>query len=151
MSNGLAEKQNIWKTVFKSACWCAWQLQVYDIQKIAWKLLIYQLLNPLRTFRSINTGCWIRFLNLHDFKKVNKRVINSHFLCKIREGIRGILVRENDKDGPDSQLSTGCKTIGYTMEELYQWVEENCQPWINKNTSASENLQAHTGLKASLF
>lgn len=77
-------------------------------------------------FRPIRTTCWIKFLNFHHFYKVNNRVTGSHFLYKKKGAIRSIPVRENDKDVPAFHLSTGCRTIGCTMDELYSWVDKNC-------------------------
>ena len=77
-------------------------------------------------YRPIRTACWIKFLNLNGFFKVPKRFTGSHFLYKKIGAVRSIPVRENDKDVPAFHLSTGCRTIGCSLDFFYEWATENC-------------------------
>lgn len=74
-------------------------------------------------FRPIDTKCWEKFLAFNGFQQ--NRSKGSHF-CWTKKGKRPIPVWHNEKQIPAFHLSTGCRTIGCTMEYLYTWVEENC-------------------------
>ena len=74
-------------------------------------------------FKPIKTRCWEKFLTLKGF--TYKRTEGSHDSWT-KPGCRTIPVWGNEKQIPAFHLKTGCKTIGCSMDELYEWAAKNC-------------------------
>lgn len=74
-------------------------------------------------YRPIDTSCWEKFLTLKNFKF--NRTKGSHDSWT-KPGHRTIPVWGNEKQIPAFHLRGGCKTIGCSMKDLYEWAEENC-------------------------
>jgi predicted RNA binding protein YcfA (HicA-like mRNA interferase family) len=74
-------------------------------------------------FRPLPTKCWERFLTLKGFRY--KRTVGSHDQWT-KKNFRTIPVWGNEKQIPAYHLKTGCFTMGITMEDLYEWADENC-------------------------
>jgi len=74
-------------------------------------------------FRPLPTTCWENFLLFHGF--AHKRTASSHDQW-VKRGFRTIPVWGDEKQIPPQHLKTGCRTIGCTMTDLYNWAEVNC-------------------------
>lgn len=74
-------------------------------------------------FRPLPTKCWEKFLAFHGF--ICKRITASHYQWT-RAGRRTIPVWGDEKDVPPFHLKTSCKSIGCTLDELYEWAKTNC-------------------------
>lgn len=73
--------------------------------------------------RPLPLKCWEAFLKLQGF--IEKRIKGSHHQWT-KNGHRTIPVWGNEKEIPAMHLRTGCRTIGCTMDELFEWAEANC-------------------------
>jgi predicted RNA binding protein YcfA (HicA-like mRNA interferase family) len=74
-------------------------------------------------FRPLPTVCWESYLRLHGFEP--KRTKGSHDQW-VKRGHRTIPVWGNEKEIPPLHLKTGCRTIGCSMDDLYNWAAINC-------------------------
>jgi len=74
-------------------------------------------------FRPLPTKCWESFLTYCGYKL--NRITSSHHQWT-KTGSRTISVWGNEKEIPAMHLKTSCRTIGCTMEKLYEWAKENC-------------------------
>lgn len=74
-------------------------------------------------FRPLPTKCWEAFLT-HCGYKLNRIAASHHQWTK--NGSRTISVWGNEKEIPPLHLKTSCRTIGCTLEKLYEWANENC-------------------------
>jgi predicted RNA binding protein YcfA (HicA-like mRNA interferase family) len=74
-------------------------------------------------YRPIPTKCWILFLIHKGF--IKDRTKSSHDQYT-KAGKRTIAVWGNEKDIPAMHLKTSCRTIGCTLQELYEWADKNC-------------------------
>ena len=77
----------------------------------------------MSNFRPIPTKCWESFLQHRGF--ICKRTKGSHDQW-VKKGHRTIPVWGNEKQIPALHLKTSCLTLGITLNELYEWIEENC-------------------------
>ncbi len=75
-------------------------------------------------FRPLQTKCWVRFIELHGFKF--NRIKGSHHMYTKKGSIRSIPVWGSKKEIPAGHLKTGCFTLGISMENLYNWADQNC-------------------------
>ncbi len=76
-------------------------------------------------YRPLPIKCWFKFLELHGFK-FSGRVKGSHHQYTKRGGLRAIPVRPTDKEVPALHLKTGCRTLGISLSDLYNWADSNC-------------------------
>lgn len=74
-------------------------------------------------FRPLATKCWENFLSSNGFTQT--RVKGSHFHW-VKKGKRTIPVWGSKKEIPAFHLRTGCTTIGFTLNDLYEWADKNC-------------------------
>lgn len=74
-------------------------------------------------FRPLDTKCWERFLTLKGYHYKSTKGSHDQWT---KPGSRTIPVWGNEKQIPAFHLKTGCSTIGITLEELYNWADENC-------------------------
>ena len=77
----------------------------------------------MSNFRPLKTSCWEKFLTSRGFQQ--NRIKGSRFQWT-KPGKRTIAVWGDEKQIPPLHLKTSCKSIGCTLQELYQWAEENC-------------------------
>lgn len=77
----------------------------------------------MRNFRPLPTKCWIAFLIFKGFHY--DRTSSSHDQYK-KPNYRTIPVWGSEKEIPAFHLRTSCKTIGCTIEEVYEWADKNC-------------------------
>lgn len=73
--------------------------------------------------RPVKTKVWLKFLKAH--KCYYERSKGSHDHWKCPGCLRTITHREGDKDIPALHLKTNLKTMGLTLEYLYNWIEKN--------------------------
>jgi len=74
-------------------------------------------------FRPLALKCWEEYLTLLGY--TNVRTKGSHDQW-VKKNSRTIPVWGNEKQIPAMHLKTSCRTIGCTMEELYEWAKTNC-------------------------
>ncbi len=75
------------------------------------------------SFRPLDTKCWEKFLTLKGYQY--SRTAASHDQWT-KKGYRTIPVWGSKKQIPPLHLKTSCRTIGCTLQELYNWADENC-------------------------
>lgn len=73
--------------------------------------------------RPVKTKDWIAFLKAHDCNYKRTKASHVHYKCP--NCIRTITYREKDKEIPSLHLQTNLKTMGLTLDYLYQWIEDN--------------------------
>lgn len=73
--------------------------------------------------RPIKTKDWIRFIVAHGCKY--KRTKASHVYYQCPNCFRPITHREKGKDIPPMHLASNLKTMGKTLDYLYQWLKDN--------------------------
>ncbi len=74
-------------------------------------------------FRPLPTKCWERFLEYKGY--LYSRTVGSHDQWT-KKGSRTIPVWGNEKEIPAFHLRTSSKTIGCTIEDIYDWADNNC-------------------------
>lgn len=74
--------------------------------------------------RPLPTKCFIAFLLMHGL--TCDRISSSHHQYKKKGLIRTIPVWGDEKEIPAMHLRTSCKTLGVTMQELYDWAAKHC-------------------------
>lgn len=74
-------------------------------------------------FRPLPTKCWEAFLFFKGFR--HTRTASSHDQWT-KKGYRTITVWGDEKEIPAQHLKTSCRTIGCTLDELYEWAARNC-------------------------
>ncbi len=75
------------------------------------------------SFRPLSTKCWEIFLRLNGFSL--DRIESSHHQWT-KKGYRTISVWGNEKQIPPLHLKTSCRTMGVTLNDLYNWAKDNC-------------------------
>lgn len=75
------------------------------------------------SYRPLPTKCWEKFLTYKGY--MYERTKSSHDQW-VKKGFRTIPVWGNEKQIPALHLKTSCRTIGCTLEELYEWADKNC-------------------------
>ena len=74
--------------------------------------------------RPVTKSDWIKFLEAHGCtKKRHNGTSHEHWKCP--NCIRTITHRGQDKEIPALHLATNLKTMGLTLKDLYDWVENN--------------------------
>ena len=74
-------------------------------------------------FRPLPTKCWEKYLASLGYECVRTKGSHDQW---VRKNSRTIPVWGNEKEIPAFQLKCSCKTIGKTIQELYQWADQNC-------------------------
>ena len=74
--------------------------------------------------RPVKTKCWIKFLEAHGCQYKRTKASHDHYKCP--GCFRTITFRGKDKAIPPLHLQTNLKTMGKTLQELYDWIEKNC-------------------------
>lgn len=74
-------------------------------------------------FRPLPTKCWEAFLAFNGYHY--DRTSASHDQW-VKKGFRTIPVWGNEKQVPAMHLKTSCRTIGCTLDALYQWANGHC-------------------------
>lgn len=75
------------------------------------------------SYRPISTKCWEKFLAFKGYRY--SRTAASHDQWT-KHGSRTIPVWGDEKEIPAMHLKTSCRTIGCSLDELYEWIKENC-------------------------
>jgi len=75
-------------------------------------------------YRPLPTKCWEKFLTEQGFKYIRTKA--SHDQWTKKGCLRTITLRSKDKDIPALHLKTSCRTIGVTMQFVYEWADVNC-------------------------
>jgi len=75
-------------------------------------------------FRPLPTKCWEKFLTYCGF--MYSRTKGSHDIWTKKDSLRSIPVWGDEKEIPAMHLKTSCRTIGTTLEKLYEWANANC-------------------------
>ena len=73
--------------------------------------------------RPVKTSDWIRFLKSRDCKYNSTEASHTKYKCP--GCMRSIIFRDKDKDIPATHLKTNLKTMGLTLKDLYDWLEDN--------------------------
>lgn len=74
--------------------------------------------------RPVKVSDWEKFLLAHDcVQKRHKGTSHEHWKCP--NCFRTITFRSQYKEIPAMHLKTNLITMGYTLEYLYKWIEEN--------------------------
>lgn len=73
--------------------------------------------------RPVKTKDWVAFLESHGCKYQRTKSSHDHYKCP--NCFRTITHREKDKEIPALHAKTNLKTLGKTLQELYEWIEEN--------------------------
>lgn len=76
--------------------------------------------------RPVKTKCWIAFLTSKGCVGKKKKNGGSHFIYRCPGCTRSLPVRENYKDIPPLHIHTGCKTLGISTKDFYDWAKKNC-------------------------
>lgn len=74
--------------------------------------------------RPVKTKHWVKYLEHRGCKYRRTRASHYHYKCP--NCIRTITHRENEKEIPPDHLRSNLQTLNSTLQELYQWIEENC-------------------------
>lgn len=74
-------------------------------------------------FRPLPTKCWVAFLIFKGFAYDRTSASHDQYT---KQGHRTIPVWGSVKEIPAFHLRTSCKTVGCSLEELYNWAEINC-------------------------
>ena len=74
--------------------------------------------------RPVKTKDWVAFLIFHECVYLRTKASHDHYKCP--NCFRTITHREKDKEIPALHAKTNLTTMGKTMQELYDWIEENC-------------------------
>lgn len=74
--------------------------------------------------RPVKTKFWVMFLKAHGCKYLRTKASHDHYKCP--NCWRTITHREKNKEIPALHLRTNLKTMGKTLEYLYNWIEKNC-------------------------
>lgn len=74
--------------------------------------------------RPIKTKDWLRFLEAKNCKYLRTKASHDHYKCP--NCWRTITHKGKDKEIPAEHLRTNLKTMGLTLEYLYNWIDENC-------------------------
>ena len=74
-------------------------------------------------FKPLNTSCWEKFLTHKGYKYVRTKGSHDQWT---KPGHRTIPVWGNEKQIPAFHLSNSCRSIGCTIDELYEWAAKNC-------------------------
>jgi predicted RNA binding protein YcfA (HicA-like mRNA interferase family) len=75
------------------------------------------------SFRPLDTKCWEKFLTFKGYQYIRTSASHDQWT---KQGYRTIPVWGNKKQIPPLHLKTSCRTIGCTLQELYDWADENC-------------------------
>jgi len=73
--------------------------------------------------RPIKTKDWVAFLLAHGCEYQRTKASHYHYKCP--NCFRPITHREKDKEIPALHLKTNLNTMGFSLEYLYNWIEEN--------------------------
>jgi hypothetical protein len=73
--------------------------------------------------RPVKTKDWIAFLLAHNCKYLRTKASHDHWKCK--GCFRTITHREKDNEIPAMHLRTNLKSMGLTIQYLYDWIEKN--------------------------
>ena len=73
-------------------------------------------------YHPIKTKIWIAFLEAHQCRYLRTRSSHTHYKCP--NCIRTIVFRETSKEIPVLHLKTNLKTLGKSLEYLYEWIEK---------------------------
>ena len=73
--------------------------------------------------RPISTKCWENFLTSLGYKCIRTKGSHDQW---VKKGSRTIPVQGNEKQVPAFQLRCSSRTIGCTVQSIYDWVEANC-------------------------
>lgn len=74
--------------------------------------------------RPVKTKDWLAFLKAHGCKYQRTNASHDHYKCP--GCFRTITHREAYKDIPALHAKTNLKTMGLTLEYLYDWIDQNC-------------------------
>ena len=74
--------------------------------------------------RPVKTKDWIAYLKANKCYYLRTKGSHDHYKCP--DCFRTITHREKDNVIPAMHLKTNLATMGKTLVELYQWIEENC-------------------------
>ena len=74
--------------------------------------------------RPVKTKDWVAFLIAHGCKYQRTTASHDHYKCP--NCLRTITHREKDKDVPALHAKTNLQTMGFTLQELYNWIDANC-------------------------
>ena len=74
--------------------------------------------------RPVKLKNWIKFLQAHNcLKKRHKGTSHEHWKCP--NCLRTITFRSQYKEIPAMHLKTNLTTMGYDLDYLYKWLENN--------------------------
>ena len=73
--------------------------------------------------RPIKTKDWVRFLEAHNCKYKRTKASHVHYQCL--GCFRPVTHRSKDKDIPAMHLQTNLKTMGLSLDYLYEWIKNN--------------------------
>jgi len=74
--------------------------------------------------RPVKTKCFIKYLLHLGCEK--KGVKASHHKYKCPNCQRPIIIREADKEIPPMHVRSCAKTLGVSVQTIYDWIEKNC-------------------------
>jgi predicted RNA binding protein YcfA (HicA-like mRNA interferase family) len=75
-------------------------------------------------FRPLPTKDFEKFLTYHGYQC--DRIKGDHYIWKKKGAKRSIPIWGNEKEIPALHLQTSCRTIGCSMDEMYNWINGNC-------------------------
>lgn len=75
-------------------------------------------------FRPLPTKCWENFLKYKGYSYSGRTKGSHDQWTKPRS--RTIPVWGDEKEIPAQHLKSSCRTIGCTLDDLYEWAEANC-------------------------
>ncbi len=75
-------------------------------------------------YRPLPTKCWEKYLRSIGFNYARTKA--SHDQWTKKGCFRSITVRGKDKEVPALHLKTSSRTIGVSLETIYDWAEKNC-------------------------
>lgn len=88
-------------------------------------------------YRPLPTKCWESFLTQMGYSY--NRTASSHDQW-VKKNSRTIAVWGNEKQIPAMHLKTSCRTIGCSLEYLYNWADKNCQQKSKVSTSVRKSV-----------
>ncbi|PAM96632.1 hypothetical protein B4N84_01330 [Flavobacterium sp. IR1] len=74
--------------------------------------------------RPVKTKHWVAFLKAHGCSYSRTKASHDHYKCP--NCFRTVTHREKDKEIPALHLHTNLSTMGFTMDYMYNWIDENC-------------------------
>lgn len=74
--------------------------------------------------RPVKTKCFISFLESRKCMQV--RIKASHYIYKCPKSNRSIVIQGANKEVPFFHIKTNIETLGVSIIEFYDWIDENC-------------------------